>query len=109
MPNFSTAILLSRARPPRMASIKTSNSYKLTSKQTACGTYLHRGKKATPLICPSGSGQTGGGSETGDTIYYPLFLHSDGITDFSIGLSHESMGTKALFVILDRRHVDCTN
>ncbi len=41
-------------------------------------------------------------SETGDTIYYPLFLHSDGVTDFSIGLSHESMGTKALFVILHK-------
>ncbi|WP_345869457.1 ATP-binding protein [Shewanella algae] len=41
-------------------------------------------------------------SETGETIFYPMFLHSDGDIDFSIGLSHESMGTKALFFILQK-------
>ncbi len=41
-------------------------------------------------------------SETGETIFYPMFLHSDGEINFSIGHGLESMGTKALFVVLHK-------
>lgn len=41
-------------------------------------------------------------SEKGVDIFYPMFLHSDGDVDFEIGLAHESMGTKALFVTLQK-------
>lgn len=39
-------------------------------------------------------------SETGETIFFPMFIHNNGDLEFSIGLSHESMGTKVLFVNL---------
>jgi AAA15 family ATPase/GTPase len=39
-------------------------------------------------------------SETGDELFYPLFIHGDENNEFSIGLSQESMGTKALFLNL---------
>ncbi|MEY8214018.1 MAG: ATP-binding protein [Colwellia sp.] len=41
-------------------------------------------------------------SETGEDIFYPLFIHGDEETEFPIGLAHESMGTKALFLALYR-------
>jgi len=37
---------------------------------------------------------------SGTTIFYPLFVHEIDDYDFSIGLAHESMGTKALFLTL---------
>ncbi|MGI2118143.1 AAA family ATPase [Shewanella oncorhynchi] len=41
-------------------------------------------------------------SESGDDIYFPTFLHNNGEKQFSVGLSHESMGTKALFLTLNQ-------
>ena len=37
---------------------------------------------------------------SGTTIFYPMFVHEIDDYDFSIGLAHESMGTKALFLTL---------
>lgn len=37
---------------------------------------------------------------TGETIFYPMFVHDNGDYDYEIGLSHESMGTKSLFLNL---------
>ena len=37
---------------------------------------------------------------TGKTIFYPTFIHNNGGYDYEIGLSHESMGTKSLFLNL---------
>jgi AAA15 family ATPase/GTPase len=37
---------------------------------------------------------------SGKTFYYPMFVHKIDDNDFSIGLSDESMGTKALFLTL---------
>jgi len=37
---------------------------------------------------------------SGETIYFPMFVHEIDNCDFSIGLAHESMGTKALFLTL---------
>jgi len=41
-------------------------------------------------------------SETGEDIFYPLFIHGDEESEFPIGLAQESMGTKALFLSLYR-------
>jgi len=37
---------------------------------------------------------------TGETIYYPMFVHEIDDYNYSIGLAHESMGTKTLFLAL---------
>ena len=39
-------------------------------------------------------------SKSGDTIYYPIFIHSYNESELRIGLDQESMGTKALFLSL---------
>lgn len=41
-------------------------------------------------------------SETGEDIFYPLFIHDYDDRNFTVGLAHESMGTKALFITLYR-------
>ncbi|MGK0324151.1 MAG: AAA15 family ATPase/GTPase [Psychroserpens sp.] len=39
---------------------------------------------------------------TGNKIFYPMFVHEMDNFDFFIGLAHESMGTKALFLTLHK-------
>lgn len=39
---------------------------------------------------------------TGETYYFPMFVHDNGDYDYEIGLSHESMGTKSLYLNLYR-------
>ena len=39
-------------------------------------------------------------NNTGETKYFPLFTHSNNEYDFEMGLAHESMGTKSLFLNL---------
>ncbi|MBA55206.1 MAG: hypothetical protein CMK89_12195 [Pseudomonadales bacterium] len=41
-------------------------------------------------------------SETGEDVFYPLFIHGYHKSEFPIGLAQESMGTKALFINLYR-------
>ncbi|MUL11527.1 AAA family ATPase [Aliivibrio fischeri] len=39
---------------------------------------------------------------SGETTFYPMFVHHNEDAEFSIGLAHESMGTKSLFLNLHR-------
>lgn len=41
-------------------------------------------------------------SSNGETKFFPIFYHSFGDSDYPVGLSNESMGTKSLFLYLYR-------